>query len=145
MADFVSSTSDIGKFGYLKLSAQSMAAWLFLFSLNTFETEKVQVIAFATTDCLWSAECACLLNVLVFQFLHSLPDITLLFFCFTHNLQVIKWSYDSKWSRSYWSILFRPHLLKFTDCLLSFSLLRKGGEGIHFIWFLGLLVCCLVW
>ena len=34
---------DIGKF-----SAQSMAAWLFLFSLNTFETEKDQVIAFAT-------------------------------------------------------------------------------------------------
>jgi len=50
-----------------------MAAWLFPFSLNTFETEKEQVIAFATTDCSSSAECACLFNVLVFQFLHSLP------------------------------------------------------------------------
>ena len=50
-ADFVNWTSYIGKFGYLKISAQSMAAWLFLFSLNTFETEKDQVIAFATTYC----------------------------------------------------------------------------------------------
>ena len=66
VADFVSWTSDIGKFGYLKFSAQSMATWLFLFSLNTFETEKDQVIAFATT----------------------LPVLTLLFLCFTHNLQV---------------------------------------------------------
>ena len=137
----------------MKFNAQIMTAWLFLFSLNTFETEKDQVIAFAATDCLWSAECACLFNVLAFQFLHSLPVITLLFLCFTHTLQVIKLSSDSKWSHSYWSILFRPHLLKITvkfypllaDCLLSFSLLQKGGEGIHFILFLGLLVCCLVW
>ena len=100
---------DIGTFRYLKFSAHSMAAWLFLFSLNTIETEKDQVIAFATTDCLWSAECACLFNVLAFQFLHSLP-------CFTRNLQVIKLSSDSKWSHSYWPILFRPHLLKITDC-----------------------------
>ena len=42
--DFVSWTSDIGKFRYLKFSAQSMAAWLFVFSLNTFETDKDQVI-----------------------------------------------------------------------------------------------------
>ena len=39
---------DIGKFGYLKFSAQTMATWLFLFSLNTLETEKDQIIAFAT-------------------------------------------------------------------------------------------------
>ena len=66
-----------------------MTAWLFLFSLNTFETEKDQVITFATTDCLWSAEC--LFNVLAFHLLHSLPVMTMLFLCFTHNLQVIKW------------------------------------------------------
>ena len=72
--------------------------WLhdFVFSLNTLNTEKDQVIAFATTDCLWSAECACLFNVLAFQFLHSLPVIILLFLCFTHNLQIIKLSSDSK-------------------------------------------------
>ena len=46
----------IGIFGYLKFSAQRMAAWLFIISLSTFETEKDKVIAFATTDCLWSAE-----------------------------------------------------------------------------------------
>ena len=44
-ADFASWTSVIGKFGYLKFSAQIMATWLFLLSLNTFETEKDQVIA----------------------------------------------------------------------------------------------------
>jgi len=43
--DFVSWTSDIGKFGYLKFSAQSMAAWLFVLSLNTFVTDKDRDIA----------------------------------------------------------------------------------------------------
>ena len=89
--------------------------WL-LVSLNTFETEKDHVTAFATTDCLSSAECACPFNVLAFQFLHSLPVIILLFLYFTHNLWIIKLNSDSKWSHSYWSILFRPHLLKITDC-----------------------------
>jgi len=30
----------------------------FFFLINAFETERDQVVAFATTDCLWSAEWA---------------------------------------------------------------------------------------
>ena len=39
---------------------------------------------------------ALLTYLLDFQFLHSLPFITLLFLCFTHNLQVIQLSSESK-------------------------------------------------
>jgi len=152
--NFVSWTSDIGKFGYLKFSAQSVAAWLFLFSLNTFETEKDQVIAFATTDCLWSAECTCLFNVLAFQFLHSLPVITLLFLCFTHNLQL---SHKIEfWFKVKSFILIHTRSTTFGEKygLLNFTLYWQTvyfhfhfceGWGGDSFWFLGLLVCCLVW
>jgi len=52
--------------------------------------KRTSVLASVITDCLLSAECACIFNVLAFQFLHSLPVITWLFLCFTHIFQVIQ-------------------------------------------------------
>ena len=69
--------------------------------LVSFETEKDPILVSVITDCLLSAECACVFNVLAFQFLHSLTFITLLFLCFTHNLQVIQLTSDSKSSHFY--------------------------------------------
>ena len=46
-------------------------------------------------------KCHANFNMLAFQFLHSLPVITLLFLCFTHNFQVIQLSSDSNCSHLY--------------------------------------------
>jgi len=93
-------------------------------------------------------------NGLAFQFLHSLPVITWLFLCFTHNLQVIKLSSDSKWSHSYWSILFRPHLLKIMNFTLywqtfyfHFNFCGRMGRGFILFdsWGFWLVVLCGNW
>ena len=132
----------------MKFSAHSMAAWLFLFSLNTFETEKDQVLAFATTGCLWSADCACLFNVLAFQFLDSLSVITLLFLCFTHNLQIIKLTSDLYFfDHICWKLRTVKLYALLADCLLSFSLLWMVGSGFilfHF-WGFWFVVLCGNW
>ena len=84
------------------------------FSFNTFETEKDPGLASVIADCLLSAECACVFNMLAFQFLHSLPVITLLFLCFTYNLQVIQLSSESKCSHLYSLIAFVENNRLFT-------------------------------